>query len=387
MQRSGHTAQRSFSDSGLPAKRSVLIALSGGIDSTAAALMLLEQGYELVGCTFTTRYTSPASVEAARSVAARLGIEHHIIDYSQRFEDTIIQYFIGEYQAGRTPNPCVLCNREIKFGALVEEADRLGCALIATGHYARISSLPAEGGLSAQRSVSDSGLPASAVGKSVACAKDLSKDQSYFLWQIDPGVLDRVLFPLGDYTKLQVREYLASKGFELLSKQGESQDICFIKDDYRAFLRERLGEDYKEYMSFTIGQRKGLGVALGYPAFVTGIGSRGVECRGVGVEHPLVPGVFLGHHNDLYTDTVTLRDVIFRGDPSAPVMAKIRYRSPAVAAVLQRSGLSAEGGLSAQRSASDSGRLSFTQPIWAATPGQSCVFYQNDLVVGGGIIC
>ena len=334
----------------------VLLAMSGGIDSTAAALMLLEQGYELVGCTFTTRYTSPASVEAARSVAARLGIEHHIIDHSQRFENTIIQYFIGEYQAGRTPNPCVLCNREIKFGALVEEADRLGCALIATGHYARLSA--------------SQPLSPSASQPFVTKAVDESKDQSYFLWQVEPSVLDRVIFPLGDYTKLQVREYLASKGFELLSKQGESQDICFIKDDYRAFLRERLGEDYKDYMSFTIGQRKGLGVALGYPAFVTNI-------------NPLV----LGRHDDLYTDTVTLRDVIFRGDPSAPVMAKIRYRSPAVAAVLQRSGLSAEGGLTAKRSFSDSGRLSFTQPIWAATPGQSCVFYQNDLVVGGGIIC
>lgn len=347
----------------------VLLAMSGGIDSTAAALMLLEQGYELVGCTFTTRYTSPASVEAARSAAARLGIEHHIIDYSQRFEDTIIRYFIGEYQAGRTPNPCVLCNREIKFGALVEEADRLGCALIATGHYARLSNSSLHH--SAQRFNSSF----------IRAAADAAKDQSYFLWQIDPGVLDRVLFPLGDYTKVQVREYLASKGFELLSKHGESQDICFIKDDYRAFLRERLGEDYKDYMSFTIGQRKGLGVALGYPAFVTGIGSRGVECRGVGVEHPLVPGVFLGHHNDLYTDTVTLRDVIFRGDPSAPVMAKIRYRSPAVAAVFNSSLHH-----SAERFNS-SLSLRFSTQVWAATPGQSCVFYQNDLVVGGGIIC
>ena len=333
--------------------------------------MLLEQGYELVGCTFTTRYTSPASVEAARSVAARLGIEHHIIDYSQRFEDTIIQYFIGEYQAGRTPNPCVLCNREIKFGALVEEADRLGCALIATGHYARLSNSSLHH--SAERFNSSF----------IRAAADAAKDQSYFLWQIEPGVLDRVLFPLGDYTKLQVREYLASKGFELLSKQGESQDICFIKDDYRAFLRERLGEDYKDYMSFTIGQRKGLGVALGYPAFVTNIGSRGVECRGVGVKHPLVPGVFLGRHDDLYTDTVTLRDVIFRGDPSAPVMAKIRYRSAAVEATFnsplaQRASTTLNSKLYT---------LHFAAPIWAATPGQSCVFYQNDLVVGGGIIC
>ncbi len=381
MQRSGHTAKRSFSDSG----PSVLIALSGGIDSTAAALMLLDQGYHLIGCTFTTRYTQPSSIEAAQRVAVQLGIEHHVIDYSQIFEDTIIDYFVSEYQAGRTPNPCVLCNREIKFGALVKEADRLGCDLIATGHYARLSNSSLHH--SAERFNSSF----------IRAAADAAKDQSYFLWQLSPSVLERVLFPLGDYTKAEVREYLASKGFEALSKQGESQDICFIKDDYRAFLRERIGDNYKEYMSFTIGQRKGLGVALGYPAFVTAIGGRGVGAwcprqtgkpyLGKGQEHPLVPGVFLGHHDDLYTDTVTLRDVIFRGDPSAPVMAKIRYRSPAVAAVLQRSGLSAEGGLPAKRSASDSGRLSFTQPIWAATPGQSCVFYQNNFVVGGGIIC
>ena len=325
----------------------VLLAMSGGIDSTAAALLLLEQGYSLVGCTFITRYTSPASIEAAQSVAARLGIEHHLVDYSQTFEDTIVSYFISEYQAGRTPNPCVLCNRTIKFGALVAEADRLDCDFIATGHYARLTN------------------------SFIRPAADLSKDQSYFLWQIDPSVLSRVLFPLGEYTKAQVREYLAAKGFETLSRQGESQDICFIAGDYRAFLRSRLGDAYRDYMSYTIGQRKGLGVALGYPAFVTEIGSRGVGCRGVGEEHPLVPGVFLGHHDDLYTDTVTLRDVIFRGDPSAPVLAKIRYRSAAVEATLN----------------SKLSTLHFTAPVWAPTPGQSCVFYQNDLVVGGGIIC
>lgn len=336
MQQSGHSA-----------KRSVLVALSGGIDSTAAALMLLEQGYSLIGCTFTTRYTQPSSIEAAQRVAAQLGIEHYMFDYSERFEQTIVDYFVSEYQAARTPNPCVLCNREIKFGALLAEADRLGCDFIATGHYARISN-----------------------SSFIRVAADATKDQSYFLWQIEPSVLDRVLFPLGDYTKAQVREYLASKGFEALSKQGESQDICFIKGDYRAFLRERLREGYKEYMSFTIGQRKGLGVALGYPAYVTSI-------------NPLV----LGNYEDLYTDTVTLRDVLFHGDPNQPVMVKIRYRSPAVEAVLQRSGLSAEGGLPAKRSASDSGRLNFIQPVWAPTPGQSCVFYQNDFVVGGGIIC
>ncbi len=325
--------------------------MSGGVDSTAAALKLLEQGHTLIGCTFVTRYTSPASVEAAQTLAGQLGIEHHVVDYSERFEQTIVDYFVSEYKAGRTPNPCVLCNRLIKFGALVEQADQLGCDLIATGHYARLSAFPPLG-LSASQPF-------------VQKAADESKDQSYFLWQVDPAVLERVLFPLGEMTKTQVRTYLADKGWDRLSKQGESQDICFITDDYRTFLRERLREEYKEYMSFTIGQRKGLGVALGYPAFVTEIGG-----RGVGIEHPLVPGVYLGRHDDLYATEVQLRDVLFRGDPTRPVMAKIRYRSAAVEATLNFK-------LST---------LNFKDKVWAATPGQSCVLYQDDLVVGGGII-
>ena len=329
--------------------------MSGGVDSTAAALKLMEQGYALIGCTFVTRYTLPTSVEAAQTLTAKLGIEHHVVDYSDTFESTVVDYFISEYKAGRTPNPCVLCNRLIKFGALVKEADRLGCEFIATGHYARLSN-----------------------SSFIRVAADATKDQSYFLWQVEPAVLERVLFPLGEMTKTEVREYLAEKGFEVLSKQGESQDICFILDDYRTFLRERLREQYKEYMSFTIGQRKGLGVALGYPAFVTSIGSRGMAfpttektVSGVGVEHPHVQGVYLGHHDDLYSTEVQLRDVIFRGDPNQPVMAKIRYRSPATEATLNFK-------LST---------LNFKDKIWAPTPGQSCVFYQSDIVVGGGIIC
>ena len=349
MQRSGHTA-----------KRSVLIAMSGGVDSTAAALKLLESGYTIIGCTFVTRYTSPASIKAAQALAAQLGIVHHVVDYSDTFESAIVDYFINEYKAGRTPNPCVLCNRLIKFGALVKEADRLGCDFIATGHYARLSN-----------------------SSFIRVAADATKDQSYFLWQVEPAVLERVLFPLGDMTKTEVREYLAQKGFEALSKQGESQDICFIPNDYRTFLRERLRDKYKEYMSFTIGQRKGLGVALGYPAFVTYIqGSDGVfPSNGVGVPHPLVPGVYLGHHDDLYATEIQLRNVIFRGDPNQPIMAKIRYRSSATEATLD---YSPQGATTLN---SKLYTLHFAAPVWAATPGQSCVFYQSDLVVGGGIIC
>ena len=347
--------------------KKVLIAMSGGVDSTAAALKLLESGYTLVGCTFVTRYTKPASIEAAQTLAAQLGIEHHVVDYSDTFESTIVDYFVREYEAGRTPNPCVLCNRLIKFGALVKEADQLGCDFIATGHYARLSAFPPLG-LSASQPF-------------VQKAADESKDQSYFLWQVDPAVLERVIFPLGEMTKSEVREYLAQKGFEVLSKQGESQDICFIADDYRTFLRERLRDNYKEYMSFTIGQRKGLGVALGYPAFVTSIGGTGDRSKGVGVEHPLVPGVYLGHHDDLYATEVQLRDVLFRGDPNQPVMAKIRYRSPATEATLN---YSPQGATPLNSKLST---LHFAAPVWAATPGQSCVLYQSDVVVGGGIIC
>lgn len=330
--------------------------MSGGVDSTAAALLLREQGYNLIGCTFRTRYTSDESLQAATALARQLGIAHHIVDYSERFEDAVIRYFRDEYMAGRTPNPCVLCNRTIKFGALLEEADRLGCQYIATGHYARVQ----DGQLYR--------------------AKDTHKDQTYFLWQVPPEQLKRVVFPLGDWTKQEVRAYLEQHGFPALAHAGESQDICFIKDDYRTFLRlqpnpgnylvtDELAKRsnnsingrhsrtlcHQGFAHYTIGQRKGLGVALGESAFVTKIDAVHNE-------------VTLGTHDELYTRVVRLRDIIFYGDPDQPVMAQIRYRSlPAEAQLVE-------------------GEVRFTEPVWAATPGQSCVFYQKNRLVGGGLI-
>lgn len=319
--------------------------MSGGLDSTAAALLLLEQGYHLVGCTFRTRYTSESNLQAAGALAQQLGIEHHVVDFTDLFDNRVIRYFREEYLAGRTPNPCVLCNRVIKFGALRDVADRYGCDYVATGHYARVQD----------------GF--------ICRAADEKKDQTYFLWQLSPEQLARVIFPLGNLTKVQVRAYLADHGYTDLARGGESQDICFIQDDYRSFLQlpTQIG-DYVDatgkvlgqhvgFANYTIGQRKGLGIALGTPAFVTQIDA----ARNV---------VTLGKHDELYTHDVQLHDVVFRGDASLPVMAQIRFRSRPQ-----------EGVFNAQMST-----IHFVDPVWAVTPGQSCVFYQDNRLVGGGII-
>ena len=342
------------------------MAMSGGIDSTAAALLLLEQGYDIVGCTFHTRYTKPASLRAAQALAERLSIEHHVLDLDERFQSCIVDYFCDEYMSGRTPNPCVRCNREIKFGELLRVADSLHCDGIATGHYARIVQQPTEEG---NRYF-------------LQMAKDETKDQTYFLWQLSQEQLSRIIFPLGDFTKSEVRAYLAGKGFEELSHQGESQDICFIADDYRSFLKEYATShsemskafvegDYRNaegqivgrhqgFANYTIGQRKGLGIALGSPAFVTNIDTSHDE-------------VFVGHYEDLLRTSLTLHNVRFSGNPSQPVLARIRYRSKAVEA-------------SIEFGSRNDCTLTFATPVWAVTPGQSCVLYQDNCVVGGGII-
>lgn len=337
----------------------VLIAMSGGIDSTAAALLLQEQGYELIGCTFRTRYTSNASMQAAKELAQSLDIEHHILDLDEPFERDIVGYFRHEYLAGRTPNPCVLCNRLIKFGRLMDEANRLGCDRIATGHYARIVS--------------------NETGIFLARAKDEKKDQTYFLWQLTEEQLSRILFPLGDYTKQEIRDYLSSKGYNDLAHKGESQDICFIHDDYRTFLNipnqpgnylnqeGQIVGQHSGYTNYTIGQRKGLGIALGKPAFVTDIDAEHNEVR-------------VGDYEDLLRTEITIHNTIFRGDSTRPVQAQIRYRSHPTTAMFTPDGCPLGGNLT------EGAVLNFSEAVWAPTPGQSVVIYQDHLLVGGGII-
>lgn len=352
----------------------ILMAMSGGIDSTVSAMLLQEQGHELVGCTFRTfdsikesclaREKGCCSIDSimeAKQMAAKLGFEHHILDFRETFRQHVVQNFIDEYLHGRTPNPCVLCNSHIKWGVLLEAADRLGCDAIATGHYAQIVYRDEHPYL--------------------ALAADETKDQTYFLWMLTEENLRRTIFPLGGFTKSQVRQMALERGFEKLSKKVESQDICFVPNgDYRTFITEnsdgvgtafahgnyidaagRVVGEHSGFANYTIGQRKGLGVALGYPAFVTKIDA----------EHNIVS---LGRREDLLTRTVSLRDVVFRGDATRPVQAKIRYRSQAVEVILH---------------IGDSPlcvNLQFAEDVWGITPGQSCVMYQDNMVVGGGII-
>ena len=342
-----------------PDKR-VLIGMSGGIDSTATCLMLREQGYEVIGLTMWVWGDEPVE---ARQLAEAMGIEHHIADEREGFRKTVVQYFIDEYRNGRTPNPCVICNPLFKFRVLAEWADKLGCPYIATGHYTRLEERD---------------------GRIFICVgDDEKKDQSYFLWRLGQDVLKRCIFPLGTYTKQQVRDYLRDKGYALKAEEGESMEVCFIPGDYRDFLREhcpeidreigsgwfvnaegvKLGE-HKGYPYYTIGQRKGLEIALGKPAYVLKI-------------NPQKNTVMLGDADQLKTSWMLAeREVLVDeaevfGNPDLCV--RIRYRSKPIPCNVRRL---------------DDGRLllHFREEASAIAPGQSAVFYVGRRVVGGAFI-
>ena len=353
----------------------VLLGMSGGIDSTVSAMLLMEQGYEVVGVTFRT-YDSMKdsclakekgcctidSIMEAKHNAERMGFEHHIVDFREPFKRCVIQNFIDEYMAGRTPNPCVVCNATIKWGEMLRLADEMHCDFIATGHYARIAERDGHVFL--------------------RTAADTKKDQTYFLWMLTEAQLRRTIFPLGDYTKDQVREIARSHGYEKLAVKRESQEICFIPDDdYRAFLKANV-PDYAErvhpgeyvdakgkvlgqhegYVNYTIGQRKGLGIALGHPAYITHIDAASNR-------------ITLGSNDDMYATELRFRapDGLLKYRnleiSTSRLMARIRYRSQAVPV-----------------QEIDGNCIRFATPVWGITPGQSVVFYADDLVIGGGII-
>lgn len=342
------------------AKQKVLVGMSGGIDSTATCLMLREQGYDIVGLTLWVWGEKP--VEAAQ-LAEQMGIEHHIADEREAFRKIIVQNFIDEYRQGRTPNPCVMCNPLFKFRILTEWADRLGCDFIATGHYTRLEE---HGG-----------------HIYILTGDDDKKDQSYFLWRLSQDVLRRCIFPLGTLTKPQVRDYLRSKGYELKAEEGESMEVCFIKGDYRDFLREyspeidqeigkgwfvntagvKLGE-HKGFPYYTIGQRKGLEIALGKPAYVLKI-------------NPQKNTVMLGDAEELKTSHMLVEDDRFVDEAEAmnspQLSVRIRYRSKPIPCTLRRL---------------DDGRLlvNFQSEASAIAPGQSAVFYIGNRLVGGSFI-
>jgi tRNA-specific 2-thiouridylase len=335
----------------------VMLAMSGGVDSSVAVALLLEAGYEVEGITMCLGDFSV--VEKAALTAEHFKIKHHWLDLAADFDRDVKSYFVEEYRNGRTPNPCVVCNQKVKMGKLFEYAETIGFDFFATGHYANI--------------VERNNRYA------VARAAYLPKDQSYVLYPLGQNVLSRLILPLGDLTKDQVRQKASEMGLEA-AKQKESQDICFIPDgDYRKFLAERGLENqegnfvlkngkivgrHKGLANYTIGQRKGLGIALGYPVFVTAIRSETNE-------------VVLGLENDLLQNTMLVEDCNYQlvenlTEPRE-LDIKIRYRSPVVKGLVKP----LEGGRA---------EVEFLSPEKAVTPGQSAVFYDGDVVFGGGVI-
>ena len=355
----------------------ILVAMSGGVDSSVTALMLHEEGYEVIGVTMKTWDYADASggkritgccdldsINDARTMAVTRGFHHMIIDIREEFGEAIIGNFTSEYLAGRTPNPCVLCNTHIKWNSLLKRADALDCEFIATGHYARIRE--GDGRLFVGR------------------AADLNKDQSYVLWGLSQECLQRSRFPLGDLTKPQVRQMAADWGYDELSKKAESYEICFVPDnDYRSFLRRRVdgleeqvaggsfvnvqGEflgHHQGYPFYTVGQRKGLGIALGEPMYVTEI-------------RPETNTVVLGREEDLVRNGMRVGQVNLMKYAALPgdleAVTKVRYRD--------------QGTLSQLRPLSaDQVEVEFFAHVKGIAPGQSAVFYEGDDVVGGGII-
>ena len=354
----------------------ILVAMSGGIDSSVTAMMLHEEGYEVVGITMktwdyanagsTAKETGCCSLDSindARQMAVDMGFHHFIIDIREEFGDYVIDNFVDEYLAGRTPNPCVLCNTHIKWEALLKRADMMDCEFIATGHYA----LNASGG--------DRYF--------VQQAKDVHKDQSYVLWGLSQECLARTKFPLGPYTKPQIRQMADDWGYSELAKKAESYEICFVPDnDYRRFLKYRVPEledqlkggkfldqegeiigKHEGYPYYTIGQRKGLGQAFGEPMYVTEI-------------RPETNVVVLGRTEDLYRNGMLVDKINLMKYASLPqdfeTRTMIRYNDPGSLAVLNQIDQQIE--------------VEFLSNVKGVAPGQSAVFYEGSDLVGGGII-
>ena len=354
----------------------VLVAMIGGIDSTVVALMLHEQGYEVIGITMKTwDYASSGgnkketgccnldSFNDARAAAVHHGFPHYILDIREEFGGFVVENFVDEYLAGRTPNPCVMCNTHIKWRALLKRANAMDCAFIATGHYAKVRE---ENG----RHLISKGI-------------DETKDQSYVLWGLQQDLLGRTILPLGGYRKTAIRQMAHDFGYPELAKKSESYEICFVPDnDYRGFLKRNvegleermkggtfvdkqgkvLGQ-HKGYPFYTIGQRKGLDIALGKPAFVTAI-------------DPNTNTVVLGDEEDLMKKDMyvaKMNYIKYAGiNDGMEATIRIRYKDMGSAGTLHNK----DTGIS----------VSFYENAKGIAPGQSAVFYEGDDVIGGGII-
>ncbi len=353
-------------------KQRIAVAMSGGIDSCITALLLQDQGFDIVGITLQLWDSgeiqqgccSSKSVDEARAFAEKIGVPHYVVDVKDAFKACVVRNFVNEYMNARTPNPCVVCNPNVKWKYILQKAEELGCEKIATGHYAQISS--ANGRYFVTRGV------------------DLSKDQSYVMWQLSQEQLSKTIFPLGKYKKSEIKELAEKHGFTDLVKKSESQEICFIPDDdYRGFLRsyvqdidsivkkgiyvsmdgKKLGE-HEGFPFYTIGQRKGLGIALGVPAYVQAVDKE-------------TNTITIGFRDDLLTKELYVSNLHFSKyedfDHVQQLTVKIRYNTqPAPCSVEKQ-----ENGWY---------KVSFENPVWAVTPGQSAVFYDDEDLLAGGVI-
>ncbi|HXK49454.1 MAG TPA: tRNA 2-thiouridine(34) synthase MnmA [Clostridiales bacterium] len=342
--------------------KKVLVGMSGGVDSSASAIILKEQGFEVTGCSM---LLSPSDTEEkyadAVKVCDKIGAEHHFFDLKDYFRSTVIEYFRKEYLAGRTPNPCVLCNSVIKWDKLFEKADELGCEYLSMGHYSRI--IQDEKGFHLRRGL------------------DIKKDQSYFLYVMKKEIMPRILFPLSELVKDEARDICARTGLDFHRKK-ESMEICFIPDDdYKKFLLDNFEEfrkikpgriirddgektvnKHEGYPFYTVGQRKGLGGGYAEPMYVSGIDPERNE-------------VHISSRNGLAHSSVVFGEANWLEEPvnGATYTAKIRYNTDPAECVLEVK----ENGLY---------QAVFIKPVFAVTPGQSCVLYKDDTVIGGGII-
>ena len=342
-------------------KEKVMIGMSGGVDSAVSAYLLKKKGYDITGVTLRLCAENANDAEDAKRVAETVGVPHVVADFTDSFRKNVVENFVGCYKDGGTPNPCVVCNKYIKFGDMLKYAMENSMDYVATGHYARI-----------ERGVNSRYM--------LRKAADESKDQTYVLYSLTQEQLAHTLFPLGELTKSEVRAVAEEKGFVNAHKR-DSQDICFVPDgDYAAFIERHTGEsfkcgdfvdldgnllgEHKGIIRYTIGQRKGLGIALGKPAFVC---AKNVENN----------TVVLGENKDLFSTTLTAHDVNLIScesiDEPMRVSAKVRYNQKEQPATVISIG---EGKI----------RVEFDTPQRAISKGQSVVLYDGEYVVGGGII-